>query len=241
MSRKKRVLTEEHKKKIGKAHLGMRHKFTKNKKPMSEETKRKIGEANREYLKIHPRSEETKRKISLKLKGRKLPEETRIKMSMAKKGKPFSGERCTKKGEHLSEEHKRNMRKNNAHYWRGKKMSIETRKKMGNAHRGEKGSNWQGGITEESRRIRGGLEYKLWREAIFKRDNFTCQKTGERGGKLVAHHIQTFSQHEELRFAIDNGITLTKKAHIYFHKKYGKNNNTREQLTEFLEFDNLSN
>jgi len=181
------------------------------------------------------KTEEHKRKISLKLTGRKLSKETRTKMSMAKKGKPFSGERCTKKGEHLSKEHRENISKNNAKYWKGKKMSVETRKKMSDANKGKNGSNWQGGITEKNTIIRSGLEYKLWREAVFKRDNFTCQKTGERGGKLVAHHIQTFSQHKELRFAIDNGITLTKEVHTYFHKIYGKNNNTREQLFEFLE------
>jgi len=31
-----------------------------------------------------------------------------------------------------------------------------------------------------------------------------------------------------------NGITLSKKAHNEFHKKYGKRNNTPEQLNEFL-------
>ena len=32
----------------------------------------------------------------------------------------------------------------------------------------------------------------------------------------------------------DNGITLSKKAHKEFHAKYGKTNNTKEQLQEFL-------
>jgi len=37
------------------------------------------------------------------------------------------------------------------------------------------------------------------------------------------------------RFAIDNGITLSKKSHKEFHDKYGQENNTREQLIQFLE------
>lgn len=34
--------------------------------------------------------------------------------------------------------------------------------------------------------------------------------------------------------AIDNGITLSVAAHKAFHKKYGKNFNTRAQLEEFF-------
>ncbi len=94
--------------------------------------------------------------------------------------------------------------------------------------------NWKGGITPENRKLRNGLEYKIWREKIFKRDNYTCQKYEIEGCYLHPHHIQNFAEYPELRFAIDNGITLSKKAHDEFHKIYGKNNNTREQLEEFL-------
>jgi len=65
-------------------------------------------------------------------------------------------------------------------------------------------------------------------------NGYTCQKIGIKGGHLVAHHIQNFAQFPELRFAIDNGITLSKQAHNEFHKRYGRKNNNREQLDEFL-------
>jgi hypothetical protein len=81
---------------------------------------------------------------------------------------------------------------------------------------------------------RQSLEYKLWRKSCFERDNFICQKTGQIGGKLVVHHINNFADFPELRFAIDNGITLSEKAHKEFHKKYGQRNNTKGQLEEFL-------
>lgn len=110
-------------------------------------------------------------------------------------------------------------------------------RKRRDALRGEKSHFWKGGIggiTPENHRIREGIEYRLWREAIFARDNWTCQKTGIKGGKLVVHHIQNFAQFPELRFAIDNGITLSKEAHREFHKKYGNKNNTAKQIEEFI-------
>jgi len=102
---------------------------------------------------------------------------------------------------------------------------------------GELARNWQGNRManySENERIRKSNEYVLWRKSIFERDNFICQKYGTIGGKLIAHHINNFSDFPELRLAIDNGITLSKKAHDEFHKKYDKKNNTREQLKEFL-------
>jgi hypothetical protein len=100
--------------------------------------------------------------------------------------------------------------------------------------RGEKCHLWRGGISTENNKIRGCIEYRLWREAVFARDSWTCQKTKIIGCRLVAHHINNFADYPELRTSIENGITLSKDSHDKFHKKYGKRNNTREQLIEFL-------
>jgi hypothetical protein len=93
---------------------------------------------------------------------------------------------------------------------------------------------WKGGITPENHKIRSSLEMKLFRKACMERDNFTCQKTGERGGRLVVHHINNFADFPELRTSIENGITLSKESHKEFHRIYGVKNNTKEQLLEFL-------
>lgn len=116
----------------------------------------------------------------------------------------------------------------------GRKHTEESRLKMSLLNKGSHGSNWKGGITPENRKIRSNLEFKLWRESVFARDNYTCQKCKAKGGYLHPHHIFNFATHLDLRFAIDNGITLCKKCHMQFHKKYGNRNNTKEQLIEFL-------
>ena len=94
--------------------------------------------------------------------------------------------------------------------------------------------NWKGGISSENSSIRGSHEIYLWRKAVLERDNFTCQKTGQKGGKLVVHHINNFSNFPELRTSISNGVTLSLEAHRKFHRKYGIKNNTGEQLNYFL-------
>lgn len=78
---------------------------------------------------------------------------------------------------------------------------------------GEKSHFWKGGVTEKNKIIRVSLEYRLWREAVFKRDYFTCVECKVRGGKLNAHHVKPFAFFPELRFAIDNGVTLCFECH----------------------------
>lgn len=158
------------------------------------------------------------------------------------------------KGRKLSKEHIEKLRKikleNPIRYWLGKKrpsLSVETKKKMSDTHKrigtkppiryGEDNNLWRGGTTPKNRKIRMSIEFRLWRESVFARDNWICQKCEERGIELHPHHIKNFAQYPELRFAIDNGITFCKKCHMKFHKIYGYKNNTMEQIKEFLLVD----
>ena len=114
-------------------------------------------------------------------------------------------------------------------YWKGKKrpsFSAGTRLKMGLVQRGRKQSkehinnrvlsikkNPRLRLTALSKRIRNSLEYRLWRQAVFQRDNYTCVFCGKHGGDLNADHIKPFALFPELRFAIDNGRTLCVPCH----------------------------
>jgi len=111
--------------------------------------------------------------------------------------------------------------------------------------------NWKGGISSENSIIRSSIEYREWRKLVFKRDNYICQCCGGKSGvNITAHHILNFSDYIELRFDINNGITLCDKCHNInkygsFHHIYGTKNNTKEQLEEYIqryklgEFDDL--
>ena len=107
---------------------------------------------------------------------------------------------------------------------RGKKHTKEWKEKMKGcipwnkgkevlAIKGDKNPNWKGGVSLFHQQIRQGIKFKIWREAIFKKDDYICWICGQRGGKLHPHHIFSFSKYPELRFNIQNGITLCEFCH----------------------------
>ena len=90
-------------------------------------------------------------------------------------------------------------------------------------------------LTDEERIAnRDYLEYTEWRSEVYKRDNYTCQKCGQRQGDINAHHLNSFHWDKEHRTDINNGVTLCASCHKLFHKEYGNHNNTKEQYEEWI-------
>lgn len=83
--------------------------------------------------------------------------------------------------------------------------------------------NWKGGIYETIAKIRNCPEYRIWKKGVLKRDKYTCQLCGS-DKSLHTHHINKFADYPDLRFDVDNGITLCKHCHKYIHKN--KNHGT---------------
>lgn len=133
---------------------------------------------------------------------------------MGKKRKPLSKEHKQKlreaslrsgnkppshKGKKRSEESKKKYsesKKGNKNPNFGKSLSNEQKSHLKNVMKGTRtGSNnpaWRGGRTKLSQSIRNLSQYTEWRTKIFERDNFTCQKCGQKGGYLEAHHTKPF-------------------------------------------------
>ena len=174
---------------------------------VSNETKEKIRQHNFKTGKRPPST-----------LGTILTEEHRKKISdaMIKKGHTPPSALGLKR----SQEFKDRVSLNHAKYWLGKR-GVET-------------AHYIDGRALKNDKIRGSIEMDVWKKEVFKQDNYTCQKYGIRGCRITAHHIINFSSYPKGRFDVSNGITLSDKAHKEFHKKYGKKNNNREQLEEFL-------
>ena len=110
------------------------------------------------------------------------------------------------------------MARNN--YWTGRNQSSEHRKNISEGLNryysknpvGKNNSNWKGGTSSEKKKIQGSSEWKNWRIKVFQRDDFTCQECGIKGN-MEPHHIKQFSLYIELRFDVDNGLTLCKNCH----------------------------
>jgi len=157
-----------------------------------------------QFKKGHQHKQETLAKISASLKGKtSWNKGTKGVMKAWNKGKK-NLQVSPLRGIKLSEEHK-------------KKLSLSHKKERPYMRR-EKCNLWKGGITPINIAIRTSLEYKLWRTAVFERDNYTCIWCGAKSGNgkaivLNADHIKRFSDYPELRFAIDNGRTLCVHCH----------------------------
>ncbi len=239
---KGRITPEETKRKMSIAHRGLKHK------PMTEQGRLNISLSqmgrvpwNKGTAKIYPhrckhceKDFATRKKVQIfcglscsglynfahgkippigVCKGRKLSEAHKEKISKAHMGMNNSPWR----GGRRNEECRAHLEKCRqiAH---SKPMSLETRIKKSLCMMGKNVTN---GNSKIFAAIRASLNSKLWREAVFARDDYICQQCGERGGRLHPHHIKPFAVFPDLRFAIDNGKTLCIPCHAKEHRDIG--------------------
>lgn len=167
-----------------------------------------------------------------------------VKPSRAKRAKYCSHEcywKALRRGDYkigFHGPHSEESRKKMSEAHKGKTLSKEHREKISLALKGRKmgaeNPAWKGGISPLRNRRDIRKKEKEWAKKVYERDNYTCQKCGKHGGRLNAHHIYGFYEYPELRFNVNNGITLCPSCHAKFHHKYGKRHNNLEQIQEFL-------
>jgi NUMOD3 motif/HNH endonuclease len=61
-----------------------------------------------------------------------------------------------------------------------------------------------------------GKEYKKWKFSVFVRDGWACKKCSSEEN-LHAHHIIGWNDNINLRYDVDNGLTLCSSCHTRLH------------------------
>lgn len=174
-------------------------------------TKRpQTSESLKEYYGTHPKAVEALKergKESQFKEGHEVPDEWKMIL------------RNNRLGKKLSEETKAKVSMNTIKFFF---EHPEVREFLSKMHRGDKHWNWKGGVTEPLQLLRRSPEYNQWRKAVYERDHWTCQLCGEKINDPVAHHLLSFREYPELRFVVDNGITLCRSCHKDIHYDIGE-------------------
>ncbi|NCN22589.1 hypothetical protein GW934_03825 [Candidatus Falkowbacteria bacterium] len=135
-------------------------------------------------------------------KGKYRSQETKRKMSLAHKGKiPHE----------ITDEIRRKM----SEAKRGTIRPLWVREKLSKARKGNKNPSWKGGINFRKKRDkRNDSAYQAWIKAIKERDNWKCKiNNKDCYGYCEVHHILSWRKYPELRYNINNGITLCQFHH----------------------------
>ena len=148
-----------------------------------------------------------------------------------------------RKGEKMSEElrkrlskiHKKNFSNGRIVWNKNKKLDSEQKSKL-NLSGLKKGHGWNKGISahwiigdknprwvsdksklqkySDTNKQRISSIYRNWRNNVYKRDSWNCCiNNNDCKGRIEAHHILSFTKFPELRYDINNGITLCKFHH----------------------------
>jgi len=108
-------------------------------------------------------------------------------------------------------------------------------KKYRDAFTGENSPVWKGGKDfSDARWERLTPNYIIWRNSVYQRDNYICQKCKTKKPYIEAHHIFNWNDNPDKRYDIQNGITLCRECNVEFHRQYGKKCNNFKQLKEYL-------
>jgi hypothetical protein len=178
-------------------------------------------------------TEETKKKISVSRKGkpawnRGIPmteKQQKILIACSKGRPPWN------KGKQMSDEYRKKVedsrsmfQKGHTPWNKGGHHSIETiikvsesKLKSEKTSRGENHPFYIDGKGRERGRERHTRKFMVWRDSVYERDGYTCKTCGDKGTGLHAHHIKSFAHYPELRFNINNGLTLCEECHMKLH------------------------
>lgn len=98
---------------------------------------------------------------------------------------------------------------------KGKKKSMEHRRKLSLSKRGKKNHFWKGGVTSAYLQRLSGIEWDEKRKARLKMDGYRCQICGK-FTKLEVHHIIPWRiSHDD---SLENLMSVCRPCHLYLDR-----------------------
>ena len=157
-----------------------------------------------------------------------MTEETKLKISCTLKAKgikpknpmDWTGLKHTRPSPRIGETRPPEIGRKISEKRMGHLVSQETRDKISKnlfgRFRGNESPNWIDDRTKlkTDRYKMFDYQYRLWSNSVKKRDKWKCRITnGDCKGRLESHHILNWEEYPELRYDINNGITLCHSHH----------------------------
>ena len=117
------------------------------------------------------------------------------------------------------------------------KQTDEHKRKISESNSGEKNGRWiEDRTTLAIRNNRGDTtESIIWARKVKVRDNWKCRIADENcNGIMEAHHILAYRSYPELRYKVNNGITL---CHAHHPRKVSEE---KRLVPKFMELVSVS-
>ena len=164
---------------------------------------------------IYKRTESQKSKLQLRMIGNKLcmGRENSEKQKSTARDRMLGNKFCV--GKKLSDEHKLKISMANI----GKKPTESIRKLLSEKAKQRCTKEWKENLSKN----RNSSLHREWSQLVKNRDGWKCKISNNNCfGKVVAHHILPWSKFPELRYEVNNGITL-----CHFHHPRKRNDEMR--------------
>jgi 5-methylcytosine-specific restriction protein A len=87
---------------------------------------------------------------------------------------------------------------------------------------GPSNPNWRGGSSPERQKLYASSEWRAVRRRVLARDGYLCTNCGQdcKGDRTRhLHHLKPWAEYPELRFDVDNIVTLCRGCHHDEHRK----------------------
>ena len=138
--------------------------------------------------------------------------------TVLRKGKPSWNKGA--KGKGICKATNGSFKEGHKSWMKGRQHSEESKRKMSESLKGlmvgEKHPLWKGGIDFRKPNEHKHLcsRYRAWMFAVKIRDGFKCKISNiDCNGRIEAHHILGWRDYPELRYQVNNGITLCHAHH----------------------------